>query len=172
MLTALEFQVLHVDAVFTRTPSVKRSLVLAVRMIVLDFRLRRALELVAVIFQVIFKTIIAHHVVAGSMSMENRYRTLSRACTHHQVARAGGKGRNLVGNLTHGMVRKHTAHGETRHVHALGVNLVVLGQLVDNLRNPFGILVTADIPGTVTRCSLGIGYNKARPRESNLLQSH
>ena len=115
MLTALEFQVLHVDAVFTRTPSVKRSLVLAVRMIVLDFSLRRALELVAVIFQVIFKTIIAHHVVAGSMSMENRYRTLSRWLFDNEItgdAEIVIEGFNTVANPPSVSCRRE---GEEKH---------------------------------------------------------
>ena len=59
MLTALELQVLHIDTVFAGAPSVKRSPVLAIRVVALNFRLRRALELVAVILQVVFETIIA-----------------------------------------------------------------------------------------------------------------
>ena len=72
--------------------------------------------------------------------------------TAHGVAADGGEGCYQVGNLVHGVVGEHAAHGEAGEVDTLAVYLVQLDHLVNEGLDEVDVTVAADVPhpgGTV-----------------------
>ena len=160
MHTTFKFQVLYIDAIVTRAPGVERRRVFAIGIVFLDFRLRGALELVTVILQESVDLAIIQHIVLGSVRMENGHRPLRLRCAIHIRSGTGGNSRNLVGNLAYRMVREHAAHRKSRKVDAFGIELVILDQLVNDRRYPFGVLIATDVPGTVSFATLRVGNDE------------
>ena len=77
MATAFKLHVLNVNTLIAGAPSVHRSLFTLVGVIVLNFGLRRAMELVSIILEEPFHLVVLQDIISGSMRMNDRNRTLS-----------------------------------------------------------------------------------------------
>ena len=66
--------------------------------------------------------------------------------TTHRIATTGGKGCDEVGNLVHGVIGQHAAHGESAQIDAVTVNLMLCHHLVDDGFDKVNVAIATGVP--------------------------
>ena len=141
-----QFQQSYFDTVVAWTPDVE----LAVEAVVVvdDLSRRWAAVMLDPYVQCWLCTAEAAHVVASAVDVEDRnwsHIGIGR-CSAHRITADRTEGCNEVGNLVHGVVSEHTAHGEAPEIDAVAVNLVLRCHLVDDGLDEIDVTIAGGVP--------------------------